>query len=241
MATSAALKKAEYHAKNSLRSLFVPGAIKALRAQTASASEPEALFEVVQNFRHRRIQIAASQLKEEICGLLKTLAARPPRTLVEIGVYKGGTLFLFTRMAAPDALIVSLDLPPIRLGVGYPPWRARLFRSFAQPSQKLELLQGDSHEPATVERLKRVLDGRSIDFLMIDGDHTYEGVKADYQMYHSLVARGGLIALHDIVPRVKHPCGVPQFWQEIKQTEQTREFVRDWKQQGYGIGVITKS
>jgi len=38
------------------------------------------------------------------------------------------------------------------------------------------------------------------DFLFIDGDHTYEGVEGDFEMYSPLVRRGGIIAFHDIVP-----------------------------------------
>jgi len=46
------------------------------------------------------------------------------------------------------------------------------------------------------------LNGEPLDFLFIDGDHTYEGVKRDFEMYSPLVRNGGIIAFHDIV---KHP------------------------------------
>jgi cephalosporin hydroxylase len=36
-----------------------------------------------------------------------------------------------------------------------------------------------------------------VDFLWIDGDHTYEGCKADYENYSPLVVPGGLIGIHD--------------------------------------------
>jgi predicted O-methyltransferase YrrM len=41
---------------------------------------------------------------------------------------------------------------------------------------------------------------KRLDFLFIDGDHTYEGVKQDFEMYTPLVRKGGLVAMHDIVP-----------------------------------------
>lgn len=40
-------------------------------------------------------------------------------------------------------------------------------------------------------------DNNSIDFIFIDGDHTYDAVKQDYDLYFSKVKHGGLIFLHD--------------------------------------------
>ena len=40
-------------------------------------------------------------------------------------------------------------------------------------------------------------DNNSIDFIFIDGDHTYDAVKQDYDMYFSKIKQGGLIFLHD--------------------------------------------
>jgi predicted O-methyltransferase YrrM len=53
----------------------------------------------------------------------------------------------------------------------------------------------------TLEEVKRILGGEKADFLFIDGDYTYEGVKRDL-MYSPLVREGGIIAFHDICP---HP------------------------------------
>lgn len=55
---------------------------------------------------------------------------------------------------------------------------------------------GDSHSPNTLGKLKEVLNGRRIDLLFIDGDHTFEGVQKDYDMYSPLVNH--LVAFHDI-------------------------------------------
>jgi predicted O-methyltransferase YrrM len=44
-----------------------------------------------------------------------------------------------------------------------------------------------------------LLKGSEGDFLFIDGDHTYQGVKQDFQMYSPLVKKGGIVAFHDIV------------------------------------------
>jgi len=48
--------------------------------------------------------------------------------------------------------------------------------------------------------------------LFPDGDHSYEGVKRDFEMYSPLVRPGGIIAFHDTV----FMDGVRRFWAELK-------------------------
>jgi predicted O-methyltransferase YrrM len=179
------------------------------------------------------------QRRSEIHGLLVELTGREPAVVVEIGTASGGNLFLFTRVAAADAVIASIDLPAGNFGGGYGLWRVPLYRSFAMARQRVHLIRSDSHARSTFERLKRVLEGRPIDFLFIDGDHSYEGVKRDFELYHPLVSPSGLIALHDIVA---HPpgsgCEVDRFWREVRQVGNWREIVADRDSQFAGIGVI---
>jgi hypothetical protein len=53
-----------------------------------------------------------------------------------------------------------------------------------------------------------------IDLILIDGDHSYEGVKRDYEV--SLQFKPKYIVFHDTV---SSSCpGVVQFWNEIKTT-----------------------
>lgn len=42
-----------------------------------------------------------------------------------------------------------------------------------------------------------VLQDIKIDFLFIDGDHTHEGVKKDFDLYSKLLSENGLIIIHD--------------------------------------------
>jgi hypothetical protein len=37
-----------------------------------------------------------------------------------------------------------------------------------------------------------------IDYLHIDGDHSYKGVKKDFELYSSIMAENGIITIHDI-------------------------------------------
>jgi cephalosporin hydroxylase len=239
-------KHLEKSTRNAARTVLVPLAIRALRAQAAGAKTTDDIAELALRFRHLGIRITAQQVPSEIKQLLRLVADLRPRTILEVGTYKGGTFFMYARVAEPDALLISLDLPPGRMeaptggfDVGYTPWQARLFRSFAREQQRIELVQADSHDPKTAGQIRGLLAGRAVDFLFIDGDHSYPGVKADYEMYSPLVRPGGVIAFHDIVPGPEARVGgVPRFWQELKQGRDAREFVADWNQQAFGIGVI---
>ncbi len=222
--------------------ILVPFAMRALRSAAAHAASVDELVSLVFNFRACGIRIAPGQVPTEITPLLKLLSQKPPRRLLEIGTAGGGSFFLFSRVAADEALLISADLPQGRFGGGYPKWRGRLIQSFARPKQQLHLLRADSHAAETLNQIKQLLQGQSLDFLFIDGDHRYEGVKADFETYSPLVSHGGLIGFHDIVPGAPHEVGgVPVFWQELKQKYPAREFVADWKQGGYGIGLVERT
>ncbi len=184
------------------------------------------------------------QVKEEIKDLLDILMELRPRFILEIGTAQGGTLLLLTKVASDNALIVSIDLPGGPFGGGYPALRKLVYRAWATKGQRIALIRGDSHDFKTLEKVKRVLKDAKLDFLFIDGDHSYEGVKKDFELYAPLVREDGIIALHDIVAGpVECVGGVPEFWKEIKSklTKDgfvVKEIVKNWNRGGYGIGVI---
>jgi len=185
------------------------------------------------------IDIRPAQIYEEILELAELVVKLKPRRVLEIGTYNGGTLYTWCQLALEDAEIISIDLPGGLFGGGYPKWRAVLYQHFRKPRQKLHLVRGDSHDPNILEEVEKILGGEKLDFLFIDGDHSYEGVKKDFEMYSPLVRSGGIVAFHDIVPRPpENVGGVPRFWSEVKSRFKHIEIVKDWHQGGYGIGVL---
>jgi predicted O-methyltransferase YrrM len=217
--------------------LEVRGARRLFRA---APDEIESAYDFVAEFNYGSIRPGPRQVRGEMLALLRRLAETAPRTILELGTYHGGTIFLFTRVAAQNATLVTVDMDAGDYGGGYPRTWAPLLRSFARDKQNIRLVRGDSHAVSTFARVESLLK-EPIDFLFIDGDHTYEGVRNDFEMYEPLVRAGGLIALHDIVEGTADLVGgVPSFWSEVRSRFDAEEIVADRSQGGYGIGLLRK-
>jgi predicted O-methyltransferase YrrM len=185
-------------------------------------------------------EVAASQKLDEILPFLDRVAALGPGAVCEVGTSAGGTLYLLTRAAADDAVLVSVDVDvPAHVAAA----RSRLGRA----RQRVVSLQGDSHDEAMVGRVRQALSGRPLDVLFIDGDHSYDGVRRDWELYAPLVRPGGLVALHDVQDDrgssrngLPGPISgdVPRFWRELRARYRTEELVADRNQDGYGIGLV---
>jgi len=99
-----------------------------------------------------------------------------PKVILEIGTAGGGTLFLFSNVADEEATLISVDL--------YQTIEKRiLFRYIKKRKQKIFLIQGDSHSIETLRKIEGILRDNKVDFLFIDADHSYEGIKKDFEMY----------------------------------------------------------
>jgi hypothetical protein len=173
--------------------------------------------------------IRPMQVKSEFLGLLDIFKEQRPKTVLEIGTANGGTLFCFSKLAPGDATIISIDLPDGPFGGGYPKNKVPLYASFKKEGQKMFLLREDSHSEKTVEKAREILKGKQIDFLFIDGDHTYEGVKRDFELYSPLVRKGGIVDVG---------CLVNLFWDEIKNNYKYKEFIENKNQGWGGVGVL---
>ena len=243
----AALKEA---ATRPLRPGLAPVAAFRLRRRARGVVGIDPLLDLAFDFEAFGITIRPRQVRDEFRQLLIEVSRVRPRNMVEIGTASGGSLFAFAGVCAPDARIISVDLPHGHFGGGYPPWRIPIYRSFARARQRLELVRGDSHDPTTRAQVRILLEQEPIDFLFIDGDHTYDGVRADFEAYTPLVRRGGLIAFHDIAPpRDPHAAlrdgneylvgEVPRFWEELKSRRgSAREFIDPTGRGCFGIGLI---
>jgi predicted O-methyltransferase YrrM len=203
-------------------------------------------------------RLRALQLRPEFETFVRFLADQRPRTVLEIGLFLGGTLYVWARGVGSTERLVSVDQPV---------WtdrthsrRSELYPTFSETAE-IDVVYGNSHSKRTASEIADRFE-ESVDFLFVDGDHTYEGVKEDFETYRQLVGDGGIVAFHDIKRHAvdrdekrarlrqvddledRHVSvgasewGVSEFWDDVKTEYDTREFVTHPKQMGAGIGVI---
>lgn len=180
---------------------------------------------------------AAQQVPFEIEELERRVIAHAPKTAVEIGTAKGGTLARWLRIPSVE-IVVSVDLPEGIYGGASLADRQELTRLASEEAKARGIqffaIDGPSAWPTTVIKTGAALQARAIDFLFIDGDHSYEGVKKDFELYSPLV--DGLIVFHDIVYHTKMKSDVPLLWKELKGDYEHYEFVSPLHND-LGIGV----
>jgi predicted O-methyltransferase YrrM len=228
-----------YWLKNAAYLPGMPAYAALMLALTPRTKTDKERFAIARQVRFRGYSLRPYQVEEEILGLLDELHAKGAKNIVEIGTARGGTLFLFLRSLPPDGRVVSVDLHRGAFGGGYQHWKIPLFHAASLGGPGLTLLRGNSQTEAMRDRVRAAL-GAPADFILIDGDHSYEGARRDFELYRPLVKPGGLIAFHDIVPgNSRSVGGVPRLWVELKGQFPSRELVRDWGQGGYGIGLLT--
>lgn len=105
--------------------------------------------------------------------------------------------------------------------------------------KKLTLICGDSTDQDTVN--KATILG-PYDLIFIDGGHSYETVKKDFNNFSKILKNDGVIVIHDIFSDTV--LGVPKYWKEIKKVFKKKysfhEFYDNKQEFHYGIGVIVQ-
>lgn len=203
-------------------------ALKRLRKLEAQLISPRSRLAIPFVFRGKGHfkSIECMQNPVEIEKFFEFICDLKPDNVLEIGTARGGALYLWLQAASDHATVVSLDLPKGEFGGGYLPCRIPFYQAFARPHQKLHLLQGNSHSNESVEKVRQLFSNKPIDFLFIDGDHTYEGAKQDFENYGPLVKKGGWIAFHDILPRPDIPeIQVDRLWKDLRSRYETIEII----------------
>jgi len=214
------------------------------RRQRELPDTPEGWIQITERYQGKGFfsDMRSWQVHSEMLQMFEHVSACQPSVILEIGTAKGATLLGWCRIASSK--VISVDLPGGIHGGGYPAIKQSLYREFVadRPEVSLHLIQADSHVLATRKLAEEKLDGAPIDVLFIDGDHSYAGVRADFELWSPLVRPGGLVLFHDILPHkhVAH-CEVDQLWNELKSQYRHEEFIANPEQGWAGIGVIEMS
>jgi predicted O-methyltransferase YrrM len=126
-------------------------------------------------------------------------------------------------------------------------WMMAAFIRQAADPVVVDLMNGQSGQPELLQKVAAIVDAKIIkgnsrevhtqiesqfNMILIDGDHSYEGVKADWDNYFPKLKSGGIICLHDTF---NNSFGVKQLWEEVRgQLLFSDNFGGN---QGVGIGV----
>jgi len=165
----------------------------------------------------------AQQDDREFGDLVEEVSKIKPTRILEIGSSHGGTLFFWDQLAGEGATIVSICR---QIGQG-------ITMDFSNAKSNLIMLKRDSHAPETIAEITGIFED-GIDFIFIDGDHSYDGVKADYEDYSPLVRPGGLMAFHDVCmgedDKSLHNMGAAKFFRELDVPKKKIAF-------SFGIGI----
>ncbi len=113
------------------------------------------------------------------------------RTYVEVGTYDKGSLSYFSKLLAPDAHLIDVDIE-------HRPEHTTLLKEYLEPTQRLTTVVGDSSAASTLEEVKQAIGPGGADAVFIDGNHAAGYAFADYANFSRMMAPGGLMFFHDL-------------------------------------------
>jgi cephalosporin hydroxylase len=140
------------------------------------------------------------QLPEDLVRLQEVVALLRPDTIVETGIYDGGSLLFHATLceAIGKGRVVGIDKhigPETRAGIERNPL-----------SHRIDLIEGDSTSPATIEAARRLIHSnagtaeRSV-MVILDSFHSKEHVGRELKLYAPLVTPGSCIVITDGIMR----------------------------------------
>jgi len=161
---------------------------------------------------HNEKGISLLQVEEEITTLAHIVKSMAPINYLEIGIHCGSAFTLLGSLCSGKKLGVDIKLP----------WPQECMEEIEKVAGA-HLLMGDSPLTSTFDKVVEFCP--QYDLIFIDGDHTYEGVKKDFEMYRGLLSPNGIIVFHDIDPNHRYGDGdagqVYKFWQELDEGSKT--------------------
>lgn len=177
----------------------------------------------------------AVQVEEEIAALVAVVERERPRSYLEVGVARGDTFHRIVSAMPAGSRAVAVDFPEQAWGLaGSAPELAAAAADLRAKGYDVLVLSGDSRDASVVNAAKA---GGPFDLVLIDGDHTAEGVAADWINYG---ADARVVAFHDIADTMRpnrkgERIEVPEFWRVFRDGRRCEEFIAPGSTMGIGV------
>lgn len=118
---------------------------------------------------------------------------RDRRSLVEIGIFEGGSMVVLRRLMHPEGVLTGIDpfvpIEPPEAGMRGHLIVSKLVVGRCKRGQ-VRFISDFSHNVAKTWK-------EPLDFMFIDGDHSEEGCRQDFEDWEGFVKPGGVILFHD--------------------------------------------
>lgn len=179
---------------------------------------------------------APSQRADELRRFIDILREAGVRRYLEVGARHGDTFHAVMRSLPKGSLGVAVDLPGANWGQrGSRSALVRATASLNAAGYATTAVFGDSRSRETRAAVSVFAP---FDAVLIDGDHLYDGVRADWETYGPMAR---LVAFHDIdgasiVNGKGLAVEVPRLWREVRAGRRHEEIVGP--ERGMGIGVV---
>jgi predicted O-methyltransferase YrrM len=173
-----------------------------------------------------------NQDRDELADFVGLARSLDVRRYLEIGSRWGDSFYAVMANLRPGAFGMIIDLPENLGG-------ERRLRETAVEIEELgsrvELVFASSRDASS--KAAAALRCAPFDLVLIDADHRYDGVKADWLDYGKFAP---VIAFHDIAAPEGHQSDwreneVGRFWNELRGQHVTREIIKPGSNMGYGI------
>lgn len=155
-----------------------------------------------------------------------------PARIVELGTHYGVSFFSFCEAAqafSPNTFVYAVDTWEGDEHASY--YGNDVYAKVESHWQQTHRLRSQLIR-STFDHASDYFEDGSIDILHIDGLHTYEAVKHDYQIWLPKMNTNSIILFHDINVR-ERDFGVWKLWHEVKLTNKTYEILN-----GHGLGIL---
>lgn len=182
--------------------------------------------------------LPAVQHEKEYIPYLEWVKSVAPKSYIEIGVARGDTFHDTVSLMPKGSRAVAVDYPMKAWGLeNSNEYLEKAAEDLIKKGYFVDIIYGDSRSFEVIELVRK---HDMFDLCFIDGDHTYAGVKSDYDNY-GLFSK--YVAFHDIADHMKannrgEIIEVPVFWDEVKAGRKHLEFIDGGQRYPMGIGVL---